>query len=152
MDLMINALSISTTSGLTASTLGLGSGVIKVGMITGFTELIKAITPPKSTEPGITAWRYKMVGLSAITALALTLHMTGWLPGHTGYASADQFNELLIESLEDKILDNFRRQCRAIETNDDDSKIYYQKQLNNKQRKYAKVAGGSLDLPSCKAV
>lgn len=123
-----------------------------MGIVGGFTELIKAITPPPSAEPGATAWRYKMAGLSLVTALALVLHMTGLFPGQTGYASAEQFNELLIEDLEDKILDNFRRQCRAIEQNDVDSKKYYLKQLTAKQRKFAKITGGSYELPSCKAV
>ena len=152
MESMINALSISTILPPEVGTLGLGCGAIKMSIIGGATELIKAVTPPKSTEPGATAWRYKMVGLSLITATIMGLHLTGLLPGNTGYASADQFNELLIENLEDKILDNYRRQCRAIEADDNDSKIYYQKQLNDKQRKYADVAGSRYDLPPCKTV
>lgn len=123
-----------------------------MGVIAGATELLKFFKPPKSSEVGITVWRYKMAALSLITALVLGFHMTGWLPGHTGYASSDQFNELLMENLEDKILDNYRRQCRAIELNDNDSKIYYQKQLNAKQRKYNAVAGNRYDLPPCKTV
>lgn len=79
----------------------------------------------------------------------LALHMTGFMPGNTGYASAAQLDILRIDRIEEKIIDARRRQCSAMSDRNDKAKAFYFKSLSKERRAFEDITGKKYDLPGC---
>lgn len=114
------------------------------------------LVPPADT-PGekLLLWRVTLVLFNGFIAIVMTIHIAwacGFLPGFSGFALADDIQEMRHEArdlkrviLEKEIFETRNKHCTA----DAVQKPFYYARLVDLVRQYRQLVGEAYSIPSC---